>query len=212
MPLPSIIYRLPTEAREALDGWLRDPAITQIEAAERVNAMLEKSGQGELRVSRDAVGHYHRRLREEDETLRQSQVIGDVLADKFGPAAAGQMGQLVIHMLRALIFDLTLRLRDREFEDAPLPTVIKAIGKVTRMAHRLERSSEIAARREREIKRQADEKRKDKNPGESEARRKRRGEVFRFFVREVYGLELDDNFKPLPLPENHGSRKTNQET
>ena len=80
------------------------------------------------------------------------------------------------------------------------------------MVEQLERSSEIAARREREIKRQADEERKDKNPGESEARRKRRGEVFRFFAREVYGLELDDNFKPLPLPENHGSRKTNQET
>ena len=98
MPLPSSIDRLPTEAREALDGWLRDPAITQIEAAERVNALLEKSGQSELRVSQDAVGRYRRRLREDDEKLRQSRVIGEVLADKFGSAAAGQVGHLVTSM------------------------------------------------------------------------------------------------------------------
>ena len=210
MPLPSNIDRLPAEAREALDGWLRDPAITQIEAAKRVNALLEKSGQGELRVSRDAVGRYHRQMRKGAERLRQSRVISEVLSDKFGSTPAGQVGHLIIHMLRALTFDLTSRLQDRELDDEPLPTVIKAAGKVTRMVQRLERSSEIAARRERDIKRQADEERKAKSAGETKERPKLDSKLYRWIVREVYGLTLDDKLIPSPLPANHESRNTNQ--
>ena len=208
MPLPSNIDRLPAEAREALDGWLRDPAITQTEATERVNELLETSGQSELRVSRDAVGRYRRRLREDDETLRQSREIGKVLTDKFNSAAAGQAGHLVLHMLRVLTFDLTSRLRDREFDDQPLPTVIKAAGKITRMTHRLERSSEIAARREREIKRQADKESPEEKRAERAARDKHWAETYRWIIEEVYGLKLDENFQFLPSPENQGSGKT----
>ena len=47
MPVPSSIYSLPAEARKALDGWLRDPAVTQTEAVRRVNALLEDLDLGE---------------------------------------------------------------------------------------------------------------------------------------------------------------------
>ena len=38
---PSSIDQLPSEAHEALDGWLRDPAITQTAATECTNALLD---------------------------------------------------------------------------------------------------------------------------------------------------------------------------
>ena len=47
---PSSIDRLPSEVREALHGWLRDPAITQTEAAE------QPAGKRARRVSRQARG------------------------------------------------------------------------------------------------------------------------------------------------------------
>ena len=209
MSIPSSIESLPAEAREAFDGWLQDPAITQKEATRRVNALLENMGQGERRLSLQAVNGYDLRRRATAERKRQSRIITEIWADKFGSEPGEQVDQLIIEMLRALTFDIAFRLQNGELDHESLSAVIDAADRVTLMVEQLERSSEIAARREREIKRQADEESKDKNSGESEARRKRRGEVFRFFVREVYGLELDDNFKPLPLPENHGSRKTN---
>ena len=54
MPLPCSIDSLPAEAREALDGWLRDPAVTQTDATRRVNELLENLGQGERRLSPQA--------------------------------------------------------------------------------------------------------------------------------------------------------------
>ena len=55
MSQPSSIDRLPSEAREALHGWLRDPAITQTEAPEQPvekRAGLHFSPRGEAKCVR----------------------------------------------------------------------------------------------------------------------------------------------------------------
>ena len=160
MPLPSSIESLPAEAREAFDGWLQDPAITQKEATQRVNALLENMGQGERRLSLQAVNRYDLRRRATAERKRQSRIITEIWADKFGSEPGEQVDQLIIELLRALTFDLAFQLQNGDLDHASLPAVIDAADRVTLMVEQLERSSEIAARREREIKRQADEERK----------------------------------------------------
>ena len=164
MPLPCSIENLPAEAREALDGWLQDPAVTQKEATRRVNELLETSGQGEQRLSRQAVNRYDLRLRGTAERKRQARIITEIWADKFGSETDGQVGQLIIELLRMLTFDFARRLQNGELDHASLPDVIDAADRVALMAEQLESSSEISARLEREAQRVAKEERKAKAP------------------------------------------------
>ena len=191
MSQPSSIDRLPSEVREALYGWLRDPAITQTEATERTNALLDELAAqrpAEKRaehVSRQAVNRYDQRMRAACERLIQSRQVTEVWADKLGSAPAGHLGHFVTEMLRMLVFDLGSQLQGREIDDESLPGIVATANKVSLMAQRLERSSEIAVRREREIKRQAAEeaekaKAAKRPPVDSEQLHK--------IIREVYGV------------------------
>ena len=186
--MPSSIDRLPAEAREALDGWLQDPDITQKEATRRVNALLENMGQSERRLNLQAVNRYDLRTRATDERNRQARVITEVWVDRFGSVPAGQAGQLVIEMLRTLTFDLALRLQNSKLDDKSLPDLIEAAAKVTLMAKTLERTSEIKARLERELKRQADEERKARAARKDKKSPDVSSEQLRKIMREIYGV------------------------
>ncbi len=188
MPPRSKIDSLPAEAREALDGWLKDPGTTQKEATRRVNELLENMGQGERRLSPLAVHRYDLKMRATDERNRQARVISEVWVDRFGSEPAGQAGQLVIEMLRTLTFDLALRLQNSELDDNSLPDLIEAAAKVTLMAQRLERLNEIKTRLEREIKREAEEERKAKAARKDKKSTKVNTEKLRQIVREIYGV------------------------
>ena len=196
MPLPSSIESLPAEAREAFDGWLQDPAITQKEATQRVNALLENMGQGERRLSLQAVNRYDLRRRATAERKRQSRIITEIWADKFGSEPGEQVDQLIIELLRALTFDIAFRLQNGELDHESLPAVIDAADRVTLMVEQLERSSEIAARREREIKRQADEERKAQAALKPLNLTKQDGARMREMARRIYSGENPDWVRP----------------
>ena len=189
MPPVSKIDSLPAEAREALDGWLQDPDITQIEATRRVNELLENMGLGERRLSPLAVNRYDLRTRAIDEQNRQARIISEVWVDRFGSEPAGQAGQLVIEMLRTLTFDLALRLQNSNFDDKSLPALIEAAAKVTLMAKDLERTSEIKARLERVLKLQAEEERKARAADKNKKNPEVTSEKLRKIIREAYGVK-----------------------
>ncbi len=182
----SCIDTLPEDIRKSLHAWLRDPGMTQTEAAERTNALLEELGLPE-RVSQRAVSRYDQRIRAVGEKLRQSREISQMWIAKLGSAAGGQLGHLVTEMLRTLAFDLAIQLQNAELDDETLPGVIEAARKVAQMALQLERSSEIRARRERQIKREAAEDLAAKAAGEAKAGRDFSPERLREIVREIYG-------------------------
>ena len=196
MSIPSSIESLPAEAREAFDGWLQDPAITQKEATQRVNALLENMGQSERRLSLQAVNRYDLRRRATAERKRQSRIITEIWADKFGSEPGEQVDQLIIELLRALTFDLAFRLQNGELDHASLPAVIDAADRVTLMVEQLERSSEIAARREREIKRQADEERKVQAALKPLNLTKQDGARMREMARRIYSGQNPDWERP----------------
>ena len=192
MSQTSSIERLPSDVCEALHGWLRAPAISQTEATERTNALLDDLGLAE-RVSRLAVHRYNKRMRAACERVLQSRQVFEVWADKLGSAPAGPAGHLVTEMMRATVFDLTSRLQDLEIDDETMPGVVQTAFKITLMAESLERSREIAARCDREIKRQAAEESAAKAAGKPKDAKRAPldGERLREIVRKVYGVELD---------------------
>ena len=187
MSRPSSILRLPAEAREALDAWLRDPAITRTEATKRTNALLAELGIS-MRVSRPAVNRYNLRLRAVGEKLRQSRQVAEAWVARLGSAPEGRLGPLIIEMLRTLAFDLALRLQDSELDAETLPGVVAAASKVTLMAERLERTSEISARRERQLKREAAEELAAQAAQEQRAGRNAGPERLREIIQEIYGV------------------------
>ena len=219
MATPSIIDRMPLEVREALEGWLRDPIITRAEATRLVNEKLEEMGLCEMQVTRQTVSRHgrlmrapgfadkrkqeeqriadrhERRMRETGERLRRSRLLAESLVGKAGMTADGEMSNLVNEMLRTLAFDLAYRLRDAALDDEKLPGVVEAAVKVSLMAQRLERSSEIAARRERETERQDAEEKAAQAERESQEGQNAAApdlERLREIVRGVYGYTFGD--------------------
>ncbi|MCY4586257.1 MAG: DUF3486 family protein, partial [Bryobacterales bacterium] len=155
----SSIDRLPSEVREALHGWLRDPAVTQAEAAERTNALLdERAAQRPQekraeRVSKSAVNRYEWRRRKAAERTRQSRLVADAWVARYGSAPDGPVDHIAVEMLRMVAFDLASRLQDFEIDVESLPGAAETAAKISLMVERLERSGEIALRCDRESKR-----------------------------------------------------------
>ena len=139
-------------------------------------------------MSRQAVNRYDLRMRTVGEKLRQSRQVADAWIAKLGSAPGGRLGHLVTEMLRTLAFDLALRLQDSEIDPETLPGVVEAAAKVSLMAQRLERSSEISARRERQLKREAAEELAAKATKETKAGRDVTPERLQEIVREIYGV------------------------
>ena len=203
MSCPSSIDRLPSEVREALQGWLRDPAITQTEATERTNALLDELGaqrpqeKRAERVSLSAVNRYDKRMRASCERVLQSRQAFESWADRLGSAPVGQFGRLAAEMMRAAVFNLASRLQDLEIDDKALPGIVQTALRIALTAESLERSSEIAVRCDREIKRQAAEEaakaRKAKPPPLDPER-------IREVVRQIYGVELHIQEPQIQIP------------
>ena len=183
---PSSIDGLPEKARKALHAWLRDPGITQKEAAERTNSLLEELGLPQ-RVTRQSVNRYDLRMREVGEKLRQSRQVSEQWIANLGSAPGGDLGHLVTEVLRTLAFEITLQLDKADLDPESLPGVVDAASKLSLMAQRLERSSEINVRRERQLKREAAEELAAKVSKETKAGRKMSPERVREIVREIYG-------------------------
>lgn len=155
MPKPSTIEILPPEIKAQLQAWLQDPRITQIEATERANSLLELAGHPE-RVTKSSVNRYAMRMDEIGTKLRQSREIADMWSSKLDATTQGQVGRLITQMLGTLAYEVTDKLMDADIGD---PEILRGtIDQIKSMAltmQRLEQSATINVKREAEIKRQA---------------------------------------------------------
>ena len=184
---PSTIARLPEDVREKLHEWLRDPGITQREATDRANEVLALVG--EPPISKSAVNRYDLRMREAGRKLQESRQVADAMVGKLGAAPQGQLGNLVNELLRTVIFELTLKIGDREITEETMPELTKLLRSLSLSAARLERAASENVKREKEIRKQAAEE--ITAAAEREARKGGIGVVtperLREIAREVYG-------------------------
>ena len=157
MPRPSSIDLLPTDARDALNAWLRDPSITQTEATERLHALLDDIGweQDKPKPSRHSVNRYSQRMEEVGERLRQSRQVAEMWIAKLGAQPQGQVGHLVNEILRTLAFDLSMTMQQGEIDKDSAPEVAKMLKNMAIAMERLEKAASENVKREQEIKQQA---------------------------------------------------------
>lgn len=163
---PSSIDKLPESVRRHLQEMLDNPRITQLEAVERVNAILAElraAGDPEAldpgcpeEVSKSSLSRAVQKWAKVGERLRQSREIGEMLISRVGAAPQGQIGLLINEMLRSLSFDLSERLLDSDLTDPEtLTATIDQVKALALAVQRLEQSASINVKRENEIRKQA---------------------------------------------------------
>jgi hypothetical protein len=155
MPKPSTIDILPPDIKSQLQAWLQDPRISQLEATERANSLLELAGHPE-RVTKSAVNRYAVRMEEVGAKLRQSREVASMFISHVGAAPQGQTGLLINEMLRSMAFELSLKMQEADMDDPEaMSATISQIKNLSLTMQRLEQSATINVKREGEIKRQA---------------------------------------------------------
>lgn len=144
----SSIKTLPPALLEQLQEWLRDPSITQMEATERLNALLIELG--EKPRSKSAVNRYALQMQAVGDKIQQSREIADMWIARFGNAPQGKVGALLNEMVRNLAFNAALRLSENEEAVEP-----KSLRELAIAIEKLEAASNLNEKRQREIERAA---------------------------------------------------------
>lgn len=191
----SSIDLLPEEIRRQLQELLNDRRVTQLQAVERINAILAELRQsGHLpedapdRVSKSAVNRYALRMEEVGTKIRQSREIADMYISRVGAAPQGQTGLLINEMLRTMAFDLTLKIQDADIHDPEtLAATIDQVKALALAVQRLEQGATINVKRENEIRKQLQEqtlKAVDEVAGSGPMT----ADMLKAKIREVYGV------------------------
>ena len=151
MARKSSIDMLPDEIREALHALLRDPAVGQLEAAQRVNALLEAEGHDQ-RVSKSAVNRYSMRMEKIGTKIRESRQVAEMWIGKLGNAPQGEVGKLLNEFVRTMIFETS-----SEMMAGNEPAHPKMLKELALSIKHLEDATTVNEKRAREIRKEAAE-------------------------------------------------------
>lgn len=136
----SSISKLPPTIRAELDRLLREDRYT----IDEVTAYLRDMG---AHVSRSAIGRYHRRFEEIGKRMRESREVARVWADRLGREPDGDIGKIVMELLRTLAFDATMTLTEPG-EDGQAQIDPRAINTLALAMQRLEAAGKWNIQRE----------------------------------------------------------------
>ena len=141
----SSIETLPDDIKNCLDKMLRKKGTTQSDILEQVNSLLDEAGV-EKPISKSALNRYSTRMETIGAKMRESQDVADMWVSRLGDKPTGEVGQLLIQMVRSLAFETTMTAM--EGDEVVDPDMIKdlALG-----ISRLEKASEMSLKREKEI-------------------------------------------------------------
>ncbi len=139
----STIKTLPPKLLEQLQEWLRDPRITQEEATERLNELLEEIG--EKPRSKSAVNRYAMEMAEVGAQIQETREVAKMMMGKLGNEPQGETGRMINEMVRNLIFKLTLTMSKADELDP------KAMQSLATSIEKLEKATTINEKRQREI-------------------------------------------------------------
>lgn len=143
----SSIDTLDPAVRDAIDQALKSGRLTLDQILGQIRAAFP---QAEL-PSRSALGRYSKRSDDIVRRLRQSREVAKVWMDKLGSEPQGDVGRLVMELLRTAAFDATLELQDA-VDDAGKPVFDpKAISTLALAVQRLETAGKANLEREKEM-------------------------------------------------------------
>lgn len=150
MARPSSIDRLPPDIKEQLQALLRDPRVSQLEAVEQINAILNEEGLPD-QLSKSAVNRYAVSMARVGERLQQSRAVAEMWINKLGAQPQGKLGNLVGEILRTLAFDVSLAIQDGVIDMESAPAVASMVKDLAFSMEKLERAASENVKREREI-------------------------------------------------------------
>lgn len=183
-PIPKI-DRLPAAARQALQEWLSNPAISQQEATAALHDYLDSIDWTGARPSYQAVNRYALKFGKLMQRRREANEVAEQWVSQFGRVPQGQLGQLIIQMVQGMAFDRMVQLDGQAVDPEDLPGQVRMLRDLGAMIERTERAATLNAERERAIARAAME---DLAQTAATKGDPRTAESIRALVAEVYGV------------------------
>lgn len=143
MPAKSSIARLDPQVRDSIDQLLKLGSLTLDEILGQIR---EAFPQQEL-PSRSSLGRYSLRFDEIGKKMRESREVARVWADRLGSEPQGDIGKLVMELLRTMAFDATLEMQEPD-EDGKVSLDPKSINTLALAMQRLEAAGKWNLQRE----------------------------------------------------------------
>jgi hypothetical protein len=147
----SAVDRLPEELRTKLLEMLINPAITQAEIVDAINAEA-----GETLLSRSSMNRYAQRMKHFAEKNRQAKEIADAYIDKYGTDNRVKLGKVVNEQIRLAVFDLIGEIEEiRDDPEIKSPQIADMLYKLSRGLKELETAEKLNAERTESIRKAA---------------------------------------------------------
>ena len=147
------IARLGADLRRRLQELLQDPDTTQAQVAEMISA---ESGE---QISISSINRYAIQMREVADRNRQAREVAEMYLAQVGQTGQDTLGEVILHQVRSMAFDLLLRMRDLGRMDPSDPEVAPKcatlIGQLSRAANDMERAASTSEARRRRIREEA---------------------------------------------------------
>jgi hypothetical protein len=139
----SAVDKLPKKLRSKLIEMLNDPAVTQAEIVDAINAEA-----GEPLVSRSSVNRYAQKMKHFAEKNRQAKEIADAYIDKYGSENRQTLGKVINEQMRVAIFDLMGEFDEiREDPEVKGTEAADMLYKISRGLKELEQAEKLNAER-----------------------------------------------------------------
>lgn len=148
MARKSKIDKIPAEAREFLNGLLRDPANSQLDMTEKVNQQLVKLGL-EPNISQSSVNRYVTRMNKVGSKIMQTREAANVFMSKIGTEEAGNVGKLTSEILSVAVCELSTYLAEKDIQESKgnehkLAKTLKDLAQAAKLA---QESGEVVDKR-----------------------------------------------------------------
>jgi hypothetical protein len=147
----SAVDRLPENLRVKLLEMLQNPAITQAEIVDAINAEA-----GENLLSRSSMNRYAQRMKRFAEKNRQAREIADAYIDKYGTDNRVKLGKVVNEQIRLAVFDLIGEIEElQEDPEIKKTEIADMLYKMSRGLKELEAAEKLNAERAENIRKAA---------------------------------------------------------
>lgn len=151
MPKTSTVAQLPQDILEQLHILLSDPRVTQLDATQRINAILAEKG--ETPISKSAVNRYALSFKDVMAKKMESNEVVKNWISQVGVIPDGDFGRAIVEILRTLSFDMSLAAHQQGIED--LPGSVKMLKDLSFAVEKLEKAASENEKRDAQIRQKA---------------------------------------------------------
>lgn len=127
---------LPQPLQDELHKLLRDKSITQLEALEAINDLIEEHGlDDDAKLSRSGLNRYAAQMETVGKQIKEAREISKQWVESLGSQAESDVSMITIEMLRSIVFNITMKqAKDGEIETDDLRNLTMSIARLERAA------------------------------------------------------------------------------